>query len=98
MYHPKPVDTSNVVLSEDLLALTELIARNVHDVWAISRIQEGWTYGPNRDNVAKTTPCLVPYEELPEGEKDYDRNTALETLRLITKLGYRIEKIPEAQD
>ena len=91
-YEPKPVDTSDVVLSEDLLALSELIAKNVHEVWATSRINEGWVYGENRDNEKKTTPCLVPYEELPEIEKDYDRNTAFETLKLISKLGFEIRK------
>ncbi|MCR5162371.1 MAG: hypothetical protein K6C06_11425, partial [Lachnospiraceae bacterium] len=39
-----------------------------------------------------TTPCLVPYDELPEREKDYDRMTAMETLKLIIKLGYEIKK------
>lgn len=92
MYKPVPVDTTDVVLPDELLALTEQIAENVHDVWALSRLQEGWTYGETRDSVAKTTPCLVPYNELPEEEKVYDRNTALETLRLITKFGYQITK------
>lgn len=93
MYKPSPVDTSDVVLPNELLALTEQIAANVHDVWAVSRQKEGWTYAEIRDSVARTTPCLVPYDELPEEEKAYDRNTALETLRLIVKFGYRIEKI-----
>lgn len=92
MYIPTPIDTTDVVLPDELLALTEQIAENVHDVWAVSRIQEGWTYGKVRDSVAKTTPCMVPYKDLPEVEKEYDRNTALETLRLITKLGYRITR------
>ena len=95
MYTPTPIDTTNVALPEELLALTEQIAENVHDVWAVSRIKEGWTYGTVRDGAAKTTPCLVPYHDLPEEEKTYDRNTALETLRLITKLGYRIVKTGE---
>ena len=92
MYKPKPVDTSKVVLPEDLNALVELIAKNVHEVWAEERIKEGWTYGPVRDDIKKTTPCLVPYEELPENEKEYDRKTAFETLKLVVKLGYKIEK------
>ena len=95
MYKPEPIDTADVVLSDDLLALTERIAKNVHDVWALSRIREGWKYGEKKDSTAKTTPCLVPYEELPEEEKDYDRNTAFETLRLIVKLGYTISKTAE---
>ncbi len=92
MYLPKPIDTSDVVLSEDLLALTEKIAANVHDVWAVGRIAEGWTYGVEKSVELKTNPCLVPYDELPESEKDFDRNTAMETLRLIVKMGYKIIK------
>lgn len=95
MYKPEPLDTTNVELSDDLLALTERIAKNVHDVWALSRVREGWRYGEKKDSAARTTPCLVPYEELPEEEKAYDRNTALETLRLIVKLGYTISKAAE---
>lgn len=96
MYIPTPIDTNDVTLPDELLALTEQLAANVHDVWAVSRIKEGWTYGKTRDSFAKTTPCLVPYNELPEEEKAYDRNTALETLRLITKFGYQITKNPHA--
>lgn len=92
MYTPKPIDTSDVVLSEDLLKLTEKIAANVHEVWAVGRIAEGWTYGNEKNFELKTTPCLVPYDELPESEKDFDRNTAMETLRLIVKMGYKISK------
>lgn len=92
MYNPKPVDTTNVTLPEELLALTEKIAENVHDVWAVGRIAEGWVYGEKKDAEMKTTPLLIPYDELPESEKEYDRNTAFETLKLIVKMGYRIEK------
>lgn len=91
-YNPVPVDTSDVVLPEELLALTEKIAENVHDVWAVGRMAEGWTYSPVKDLEKKTTPQLVAYEELPDEEKAYDRNTALETLKLIVKLGYSITK------
>ncbi|MBQ2245363.1 MAG: Ryanodine receptor Ryr [Oscillospiraceae bacterium] len=90
MYTPTPVDTRHIELPDHLLELTELIARNVHDVWARGRIDEGWTFGP-RDDQKKTHPCLIPYEELTDSEKAYDRNTALETLRLIVSLGYRID-------
>lgn len=90
MYKPTPIDTSDIELPIELLALTEKIASNVHDVWAASRIAEGWTYGDAKNVEQKKTPLLVPYDELPESEKDYDRNTALETLKLIVKLGYNI--------
>lgn len=92
MYEPKPIDTSNIKLSGELLKLTEKIAENVHDVWAAGRIKEGWTYGAVRDDNKKQTPCLVPYSELPESEKEYDRNTALETIKVILSLNYKIKK------
>ena len=91
-YTPKPIDTKDVVLVPELLELTEQIAENVHENWAAGRLKEGWTYGEKRDDVKKTTPCLIPYDELPESEKEYDRNTAIETLKLIVALGYRISK------
>jgi hypothetical protein len=92
MYKPNPINTKDIVLSPDLMDLTEKIAENVHDVWAQNRINEGWKYGKKRDEEKKETPCLVPYSELPEIEKAYDRNTALETLKVIILLGYKIEK------
>jgi ryanodine receptor 2 len=91
-YTPHPIDTSEIVLPKELLDLTEKIAANVHDVFVKSRLEEGWTYGEYRDDIKKTNPTLIPYEELPESEKEYDRNTALETIKLITLLGYKIEK------
>lgn len=92
MYKPKPIDTSDVELDGEILELGELIARNVHEVWSEGRIKEGWSYGEERDDADKKHPCLVPYEELPESEKEYDRNTATQTLKLIIKLGYKITK------
>lgn len=92
LYTPVPINTEDIILHDDLYELTEKIAENVHDVWALGRISEGWTYGEERNDAAKETPCLVPYNELPESEKEYDRKTAFETLRLIIALGYKIEK------
>lgn len=91
-YVPKPAQTDDIVLSEELNSLVEAMAKNVHDVWAESRISQGWTYGPERNDALKTHPCLVPYEELPEVEKAYDRDTAVGTLKLICKLGFKITK------
>lgn len=91
-YIPTPVDTSNITLDAELLELTELIAENCHDLWAIGRIKEGWTFDKVKNSETKTTPCLVPYNELPESEKEYDRVTTMETLKLIIKLGYKITK------
>ena len=92
MYQPKPTDTSGIALPSQLLELTEKIAENVHENWAAGRIAEGWTYGETRNDQLKTTPCLIPYSDLPEVEKEYDRRTALQTLKTIIALGYTIEK------
>jgi ryanodine receptor 2 len=91
-YIPQPIDTSSVTLSAELLELTERLAENTHDHWAAQRLAKGWTLGP-RDDDKKQNPCLRPYGELPEAEKDLDRTTAMETLKAIVKLGYRIERV-----
>jgi len=92
MYKPNPIDTSNVSLSDDIKALAEVLAKNTHDVWSAGRIKEGWIYGEIRNDANKTHPCLIPYEDLPESEKEYDRATSLETLKVILSLGYSISK------
>jgi len=89
-YDPLPINTSGVTLPETLVSLLERLAENTHDVWAAQRMARGWTFGPNRDDGAKTNPCLVPYDQLPESEKEYDRKTSAETLKAILILGYRI--------
>ena len=91
-YLPQPVDTSDIQLPEELSELVEQMAKNVHEVWAQSRMEQGWEYGDERSDALKQHPCLVPYEELPEVEKAYDRDTALGTLKLICKLGFKIVK------
>lgn len=90
-YIPHPIDTSEVELPDELKQLVEQLAHNVHENWAQGRINEGWTYGPKRDDLLKHHPCLVEYDALPENEKDYDRHTAVETLKTIIKLGWDIE-------
>jgi len=91
-YIPQPIDTSDIELPEELNPLLEAMAKNVHEVWAQTRIAQGWQYGPERNDAEKRHPMLIPYEDLPEEEKVYDRNTSVETLKLILKLGFVIEK------
>lgn len=93
-YEPEPIDTAQVQLTPALAELTERLAKNAHDLWARRRLGEGWRLGPRRDDERKQHPCLVPYEDLPESEKEYDRQAAMETLKAIVALGYRIEKVP----
>ena len=89
-YIPQPIDTNDVKLPKDLEQLVEQMAKNVHEVWAETRISQGWTWGEERDDQLMKHPCLIPYEELPAEEREYDRNTAVGTLKLILKLGFGI--------
>ncbi len=91
-YLPQPIWTEHVSLPEGLQQLTERLAENAHDHWAAERMRDGWTYGPERNDSAQKHPCLIPYSQLPETEKKYDRKTAIETLKAIIALGYRIKK------
>lgn len=91
-YNPRPIDLSDVELSDDLLELREAIAENAHEVWAVERIAQGWSYGPCRDDEKRHTPCLVPYSQLPDSEKRFDREMAMNTIKLLKKLGYDLIK------
>lgn len=91
-YIPNPIDTESIELTEELIMLTEQMAKNVHEVWARQRMKEGWVYGNKRDDELKTHPSLVPYSELSESEKQYDRNTSQETIKMILKLGFEIKR------
>lgn len=90
MYEPKPIDTHAVQIPAELAALIEDLARHNHDLWAQQRLKEGWRYGAQRDDTRKEHPDLVPYEELSEAEKEYDRNAAVGTIKAILSRGYRI--------
>jgi ryanodine receptor 2 len=90
IYVPQPIDTNDIELPAELEELVEKMSKNVHEVWAETRLKQGWTYGEQRDDKKKTHPCLVPYEDLPEEEKEYDRNTSIGTIKLIMKLGFKI--------
>ena len=92
-YTPQPIDTSKIELPKELDTLVESISKNVHEVWAQTRISQGWSYGTERNDELKQHPCLFPYEQLPEEEKVYDRNTALGTLKLIVSMGFKIERM-----
>jgi ryanodine receptor 2 len=91
-YIPQPIDTKGVALPDELMPLVEKMAKNVHEVWAQTRMEQGWTYGEVRNDELKQHPCLVEYEQLPEEERVYDRNTAVGTLKLIRQLGFKIVK------
>lgn len=89
-YIPKPIDTSEIELPQELKDLGEAIAKNVHEIWSYGRMKEGWSYGKERNDAEKKHPCLVAYEDLTEEEKEYDRSTAFSTLKFIVKFGFKI--------
>ena len=91
-YEPHPLNLEDVPLTDDLLELREAIAENAHEVWAEARKHEGWSYGPVRDDALKQHPDLLPYSALPDGEKEYDRIMAMNTIKLLKKLGWEICK------
>ena len=91
-YIPKPYATENIVLSEEIMNLINELAKNTHENWAEERIRKGWTYGKRRNDKLKKHPCLIPYGELSDNEKVFDRRTSIETLKAIRLLGYEIVK------
>ena len=91
-YTPHPINTDDIILADDIMELCEKLSENTHEVWSQTRMNNGWTYGTERNDEKKLHPCLIPYSELPETEKECDRNTSLQTLKLIVKLGYKIVK------
>ena len=94
-YKPNPIDTSNIKLSADLEKSTEIISKNIHDVWASNRMSEGWSYGAEHDAAKKLHPSMVEYEKLSESEKDIDRATVVQTIKMLLWMGYKIEKVEE---
>ena len=91
-YYPNPIDTSKIKLDDDILELAEILAKNTHDVWAKGKLKEGWKYGLKTDPELKEHSSLIEYEDLSEEQKDYDRNTSIETLKVLIALGYEIIK------
>lgn len=92
VYEPSPIALDDVTLDDDLTELQEAIAENAHEIWAQNRTSQGWTYGPERNDPQKQTPDMVPYRNLPESEKLYDREMAMQTLKLVKKLGFEIKR------
>lgn len=91
-YEPHPIDVDSIPLNGDLEQLQDAIAENAHNVWAKARIKEGWSYGKEFDDEKKEDPTLMPYTALSDSEKEYDRLTAFNTIKLVKKLGFDIVK------
>lgn len=96
-YNPQPIDLSDVSLDDSLSELQEAIAENAHEIWSQNRLSEGWSYGPKRDDIKRENPDIVPYDRLSDKEKQYDREMAIMTIKLVKKLGYDIVKREETE-
>jgi len=86
-----PFDASHTALSKEISELGEVLARNAHESWVKLRLAHGWSLRPDRNDSRKEHPGLVPFDELPESEKEYARQTALETIKTLLALGYTIQ-------
>lgn len=91
-YQPHPIDVEGIGIDEELIELTEALAEDSHEVWALRRKAEGWTFGKERNDREKKHPDFRPYADLPESEKEYDRESAIHTIKLVKKLGFNIHK------
>lgn len=91
-YEPHPLNLDDVPIEPELMELREAIAENAHEVWAKTRKKEGWRYGAKRDDAKKLHPDMLPYNLLPESEKEYDRLMAINTIKLVKKLGWELKK------
>lgn len=91
-YVPKPMDTALIRLPSDVERLVPVLAENAHEVWSLARSRDGWQFGPERDDLEKRHPSLVPYAVLSESEREYDRLLVREVLKAVISLGYRLEK------
>lgn len=94
-YQPHPVDLSGIRLDSMLQSDVETIARNIHETWADQRVRTGWVYGTKDNPERKTHRCLVEYDDLPESEKDMDRTTVTQTIKMLLQMGYEIKKREE---
>lgn len=91
-YIPHPIDLSEVTIDRSMEKDLERIAKNVHETWAEQRRLRGWEYGEIFDEAEQKHPCMKEYEDLPESEKDMDRATVLQTVKMLLWMGYTIEK------
>ena len=87
-YEPKHQKLSEIQLPAD--CNVEQAAKAIHEKWMAGRLADGWTLGDRRDDGLRTTPCLVPYEQLPESEKAYDRATVEQTTKTLISLGFAL--------
>ncbi|XP_072545007.1 ryanodine receptor 2 [Salminus brasiliensis] len=90
IFTPTPVDTSQVVLPPQLELIRECLAENLHELWLLDKIEQGWTHGPVRDDSKKVHPGLVEFSKLPDQERHGNLQAAENTIRTLLALGAHI--------
>uniref|UniRef100_A0A8B9LR02 Ryanodine receptor 2b (cardiac) n=1 Tax=Astyanax mexicanus TaxID=7994 RepID=A0A8B9LR02_ASTMX len=90
IFTPTPVDTSQLVLPPQLEIIRERLAENLHELWLLDKIEQGWTHGPVRDDSKKVHPGLAEFSKLPEQERQSNLQATENTIRTLLALGAHI--------
>uniref|UniRef100_A0A8C8D3B2 Ryanodine receptor 3 n=1 Tax=Oncorhynchus tshawytscha TaxID=74940 RepID=A0A8C8D3B2_ONCTS len=90
---PTPVETSQIVMLPYLEKVRDRLAENIHELWAMNKIELGWSYGKIRDDNKRQHPCLVDFPRLPETEKNYNLQMSTETLKTLLALGCHVVQV-----
>ncbi|GMS80971.1 hypothetical protein PENTCL1PPCAC_3146, partial [Pristionchus entomophagus] len=87
---PIPIDISTVSLPHFANEAHSKFAENLHELWAQRKIEMGWSFGEVRNEQARRHPCLTVFNRLPDTERKYNLQLALDTIKTIEALGYHI--------
>jgi ppGpp synthetase/RelA/SpoT-type nucleotidyltranferase len=68
----------------------ERMAELEHGRWNVERLRDGWRFGKPRDDSRKLHDCLVPWNELPEEIKRYDRDAVRAFPEILAQAGLEI--------
>ena len=70
----------------------EQYAIEEHDDWMSGKIKDGWSYAPTRDDIQKKHNCLVPWSQLSDMYKEYDRDVAKNVIKLAAMVNMKVIK------
>jgi len=71
----------------------EVMSEMEHGRWNVERLRAGWRLGPKRDSTNKITPYLVPWKELPEGIKKWDRDAVRNWPKVFAQAGLEVYRL-----
>ncbi len=76
----------------------ELMSQMEHERFVAERLRQGFTYAPTKDLAKKKSPTLVPWQELPDLEKEKDRNSVRQLSDVLAKARFQIYRFREEQE